>query len=63
MKVEIKGPGNEVTVYELEDDDIVSITVDGRELVGVIGGSGAGWWPTGDGGETNGDWVPLTPTA
>lgn len=52
--------GGEIEL-DLIDDDVVTLTLDGRELIGVIGDSGAGWWPTGDGGERNGDWTPLRP--
>lgn len=54
-------PDQQQISLALDADDVVTVTVDGQELIGVFGDSGAGWWPTGDGGETNGDWTPLDP--
>jgi hypothetical protein len=62
MTVVITGPNGENTTYDLSDGQVVTITIDGQELIGVMGGDGAGWWPTGDGGERNSDWTPLRPT-
>jgi hypothetical protein len=59
MKVSVT-TRNATVEIDLDDvDDFASISVDGKELIGIFADSGAGWYPHGDGGEIFGDWTPL----
>ncbi|MBG0568791.1 hypothetical protein [Actinoplanes aureus] len=52
----MNGPNGDRHQFSLAGEDAITVEVDGIPLFAVIGDSGPGWWPDGNGEQ----WQPLT---